>query len=197
MLLGINVPRPVCHPAPSDISWSRDLSLDEIYAIADYTQTGYRALNAALMAGKNPEGESATICALLDSVMSKAPEAESKRVLYRAQVLDKLPEVGDTFAFKAFASTSTNPALTPNYMSGEENEVIFEVLTSKGIDVNMYSAKQGREQEILLPRGSQYRVHNIIKTDWNVLYTDEEAGVSYDYCHLRNVTVVQLVDITE
>lgn len=185
--------RQVTTPEQPDISWTADLSMDEVYAIVDYTQIGYRKLNAALNSDNLTE-DITNICHLMDNTLAKAPEGTTTRPLYRVQHLDALPQVGDTHTFKSYASTSTDPSLANNYFTGYGQEVIFEIVTSKGVDINAFSVKEGREREILLPRNTSFKVHNVVTTDWVILLVDEEAGVKYDYAAKRDVILVQLVD---
>ena len=175
-------------PQKSDDSWMAALSYDEVFALLDYTQTGYLEVNQALLLGHS-QAVSQKI-ALLDSALSKAPDS-NEQVLYRAQRFYDPVNVGGELTIAPYLSTSADPSKMGNYLS-ESNNTIFEIYTSKGVDINALSAKEGRETEFLIRRNSAFRVHGVYESKWISRNIDHEAGVSFDFCHSPKVRIIQL-----
>lgn len=180
--------------APIDNAWTAHLELDEVIALADYTQTGYKE-NKNLYHPQETQHTSYT--KLLDSALSKHTSVNPlKRKLYRAHHFNTdnaQPQLNKTISFPAYLSTTADPNLVPNYVNNTHS-VILEFYTSKGVNIDVFSVKEGREEEFLIPRNTKFSIHNILTTDWDTLLVDETANISYEHCHLRNITVIQLVD---
>lgn len=193
--LDADVPRSTERVADTDSSWIWSLSPDEAYAVLEYTQTGYRALNQALRDGESLSADLAQLHRNLAAVMDKAPESQL-RTLYRAQSLPELPSIGDEVSFGCYLSTTADASLVPGYFNPyDDHAVILEIMSNRSVDINALSVKEGREREFLIAAGARFRVHNVFVSDWITTCCDEEAGVSYDHRHLSKVTVVQLVQL--
>ena len=131
--------------------------------VNDYTRTGYAKLNNDLRSGKT---DSPSV-AKLDKIVSGSPVLPEGTVLYRgigergvSSMMNMKP--GDTCNDKAFQSFSTNPNNSMQFttratVEGEKgaHKVLLRAVTSgkeKGFVVG------GGEHEIILPRGSGWKV---------------------------------------
>jgi len=131
--------------------------------VNDYTRTGYAKLNNDLRSGKT---DSPSV-AKLDKIVSGSPALPEGTVLYRgigergvSSMMNMKP--GDTCNDKAFQSFSTNPNNSIQFttratIEGEKgaHKVLLRAVTSgkeKGFVVG------GGEHEIILPRGSGWKV---------------------------------------
>jgi hypothetical protein len=132
--------------------------------VSDYTRTGYAKLNNDLREGKASNTQTVTH---LDRVISDSPALPEGTVLYRgvgekgvSSMYNMKP--GDTCNDKAFQSFSTSPnqALqftTRKSVEGETgaHKVLIRAVTSgsqKGLVIG------GGEHEVLMPRGSGWKV---------------------------------------
>jgi hypothetical protein len=137
------------------------LTSDDIWALADYTGSGYEDLNSALRSDAVDASQHARVEAL-NSALEKLPS-------YQGPVIrgtNLLPEVlaqyrpGEFFIEKGFMSTTTNTAVARSPMFA--GNVEFRILSNAGRDISPVSMFPG-EQEILFPAGTRfYVVSNIV-----------------------------------
>jgi hypothetical protein len=93
--------------------------------------------------------------------------------------------IGTEFSDKAFVSTSKDVAAALDASTGKESGgMVFRILGGKGLDVGAMS-RFADETEVILPRGSRFRVVGIERqelTDWQ-----------YDRSYSRAVVTVQWI----
>lgn len=132
----------------------------------------------------------------LDSAFTKADGRQ--RIIYRGESLSKTShfdtldvkeylaqnmQLGSKVSFKGVQSTSVNVENARKYCGGYETDgIMYEIRSASGINIQELSSFP-YEQEVLLPRNSQYRV----------------VGVHYVEGATRNATnaVVQLVEVDD
>lgn len=138
------------------------MSAAEKSAIKSYTGSGYHAMNTALRTGNSDATTNKKIDDL-DKAFLKTPELQTSIVTYRginSQAGQKLlgdvgSHVGKTFTEPAYSSTA---AQSSNAFSGG---VKFRVTSPPGSHVlrpNGHGHYGDSESEILLPRGTQFKV---------------------------------------
>lgn len=107
------------------------------------------------------------------------------------EYVDKNFSLGQEVVFDGYQSTSTSVDVAQNYTSHDDG-LLFEIKTSSGLNVTSVS-QFDREQEVILPRGSRYMVVGLHeKVDYSAKQEDSSLIKTR-----RNITVVQLVEVTE
>lgn len=211
-----------------------------------YKMFGSEWLNAPLLGGDymkkfeediaydDEEGKTETLARIerykntLDGVFAKAKPADEPRILHR---IHRLPnkdlneflrnfEVGKTFTFKGYTSTSVDPDfivyadVSRKHDSEEERQnsrVVFEISSPNGVvmhepgqDDGASWSVQDDEREVLLAPGSRMRVVGIREgVKYQSTRTSQDGSGKpwgQGYCktgRTSRFTVVQLVDITE
>lgn len=155
-------------------SHTQALSKKQTNAAKMYTGESYHDINGGLRSGKVPADYQATVREL-DSAISQSKLPENT-VLYRGMSMS--PELsskikpGATFSDSAYTSTSINPRIPASFARGE-GKTMMRIKAKKGqsgLAVNNVSNYDG-EHEVLLPRGTSYRVTNV--------YKDKKTGMTY------------------
>lgn len=147
-------------------------------AAQTYTGGEYTDINGGLRSGKVPREYQATVKHLDSAIdQSRLPE---NTVLYRG--MDMSPAMaakmtpGAVFSDAAYTSTSINPSIPESFARGE-GKTLMRIKANKGqkgLAVNNISNFDG-EHEILLPRGSQYKVTGVsIDKKTGMRYIDAE-----------------------
>ena len=143
-------------------------SAEQASTLSKYqTDDGYKAINTALRKGQilTPKGQ-ATIAAM-DSYFDSVPALKGEIVTYRG--LSSMPKgmrEGATFSDKTYVSTSFKKELAEDFAG--KSGVLMRIRVPKGKKVvAMDSALRGRsrfdEREVLLRRGSKFRIRRISK----------------------------------
>lgn len=145
--------------------WGSSLSPTESAAIKMYTDTSTE-INSSLRFGQTPPAATKD----LDSALEKASNKSPAMTVYRGMREDPNWEAGDNFSDKAYVSTSLNKH-TAGAFAGRaavvHNEnidsafVIAEIRVpsrSRAAAVNAVPSVERHEAEILLGRGSRFRI---------------------------------------
>jgi SPP1 gp7 family putative phage head morphogenesis protein len=143
--------------------WRDDLSPEELDALKLYQSSGYRDINATLR-GRGSVDVADEVAAL-DSALSRSVIPHDI-VAYRASSASAVPGdlgVGSVFPDLGFASTSIDPVNGHRYaayvMSDGKVPVFFEIRIPAGTrGAYMDGVLEMREYEVLLARGSRFRV---------------------------------------
>lgn len=155
-------------------SHTSKLNKKQIDAAQTYTGNDYSDINGGLRSGKVPRQYETTVRNLDSAIdQSRLPD---NTVLYRG--MNMSPDMaanmkpGAVFSDKAYTSTSINPRIPESFARGEGKTLmrIKARAGSKGLAVNNISNFDG-EHEILLPRGSRYKVTG--------MYKDKRTGMTY------------------
>lgn len=156
-------------PALSGANISSD-ELDEIVgAFYEYFHGGYSSINGALRGDNAPAGEMLQTIEHLDTVVSLS-KTSAPVTLYRGvkgELVDQL-QPGATITDSGFMSTTYDPGVAANFASGDKSALI-EVQVPAGtnyLDMTQFGEYHdpdgwdpyADEGEILLSRGSQFRV---------------------------------------
>jgi hypothetical protein len=146
--------------------------------------------------------------ALLDSAIAKAAPVDTPRKLYRGMVIpnhiedlnqffeDKFTP-GTVFSQKSYMSTSLNPSLAVTFSEPftvpQNRTVIMEIISKNGAPLgNDLSAMGIKEQEVLLPRNTKFKVV-AIQRDVHFVWGNSEPG-SFDRDVKRTIIQVIAVD---
>jgi ADP-ribosyltransferase exoenzyme len=155
-------------------SHTKTLSKGQREAAETYTGGDYEPINGGLRQGNVPR-EYQTTVKNLDSAISQSKLPENT-VLYRGTSLspERMANIkpGATFSDPAYTSTSINPRIPDSFARGEGKTMmrIKAPAGTNGLAVNNVSNFDG-EHEVLLPRGTNYRVTNV--------YKDKKTGLTY------------------
>lgn len=166
-------------------SWSRKLTDDERKSAKYYQGNGFKDLNPALRTGKIEgtkkfQGEDTAPMRdhrdNLDSLIAKS-ELDRGIVVYRGSTTDWIGDIdrlpGTIFEDKGYTSTSLNPAQAKRFNKfaapGKET-ALFEISVPRGARAAfMDKAKDpdalAWEYEMLLPRGTRYRITETVTND--------------------------------
>ncbi len=174
-----NCPNPECEFGYGTRN-SAKLSKAQTLALFNYTLGYFDTLNPALYAEKLTNDQLA-LTRVLDSALAKLPS--HKVTVYRGTSKKFKAKVGSVVEFKAYTSTSTERDVAEGFV--RDRLIILKVKTGK--DIQDYS-NAGNEREILLPRGSKFKVDGV---------TSEELLIGEDPSDLKRekVEVVTLKEI--
>jgi hypothetical protein len=146
------------------------LTPDEKKAIDAYMGENYKSINGTLRSGQDPSGVTAKRIAALDSAVAKGELAKDTTLYRAAGGLGDDPSalVGKTFTDKGFVSTSEGTQLPLMMASSQRNGVYARIKAPAGANVGYLTKHRNQqatskysgvaEQEILLPRGSQFKI---------------------------------------
>ncbi len=149
--------------------WASSLTADQKQALKDYTGGYYYSnINAALRQGKMPDGREGEIVKHVDSALENA-STETKITLYRgispssAARLNGQLGKGSIITDRGFVSTSSSRAIARalrGFQTANGTGLMMEIQVRAGSRVASLAAVSGTpgEQEMLLPRGSSFRV---------------------------------------
>ena len=151
------------------ITETEELSKNMQQAIKHYTNGSYAALNANLRKGQPLDPEQATLAAELDAAIKKSKLA-ADTTLYRKMshpeaFLGPNPKVGAVLIDNGFISTSKKSTL----WSGDVKLTIKAKKGAAALDVQAMSLHRG-EAEVMLPRGSMFKVLGIKGLELEVEY---------------------------
>jgi hypothetical protein len=148
---------------------STPLTSGEISVIEAYTDGAYRALNSALRSGKKLTLDQAVMAKQLDNAIRKS--TLSKDYTLRRGITSKGVmaifggdvSIGDVVMDNGFMSSSKGEGFDSNIKL-----VINLPKGSHGLDVQSISAHTS-EAEVILPRGSMFKVKSVSKSGANKL----------------------------
>ncbi len=111
-------------------------------------------------------------------------------------------KIGDTITDKSYMSTTADSDYVLAYGGFEpENVIVYEILTNKGIPIHNPKTYPGQvehsEREILLNRGSKFKIVNITETKYKTTYPEgKPAGHSAysDAIPEYKYTVIQMIE---
>lgn len=120
----------------------------------------YESLNSALRKGESLGGAQKNLASAMDEEIDKLPRVPQNMNVYRGvykgrEVFGSM-EPGDTFSDKSYVSTTA----TRKIADGFSNDFVMKIQVKKGSkgafikEISEYS----EENELLLPRGSKFRV---------------------------------------
>ena len=156
--------------------WSKKFDYQTLEAMAKYTDAGYRWINQQLRHGEGRlDPETAKDVDSLDRILN-ASSLPDDLVVYRgfrndaiSNSLKTLP--GTIVSDKGYISTTLDVGLAAAYAKGE---LVAEIHLPKGYKaayVDRISASYG-EREVLLPRGSRFKVVSVSPAHTNYLKKD-------------------------
>ena len=147
-----------------------ELDQDEVKAVVDYSGSAFRPINEGLRSGSVSPQYQGTVTKL-DSAIAKSPELPKDMITWRggsfdpqAPQADRIADVGGTLEFRGYTSTSIRTSVSQNFGSGAPGTVSYEIRpppgqSLRGIFVpNVPGNRFPNENEVLLPRGSKFRV---------------------------------------
>jgi len=135
-----------------------DIAEQAMYlALHYYTKSGYRRINEATRYNSTPDREVVDHIRAIDDAFDKVDPLDKELFVYRgvsSSTLQKL-QTGKVFQDDGFASTTLNPGVALEW-----KEVVMQIHVAKGQKVIPLEQITGSssEYEMLLPRGTQYRV---------------------------------------
>lgn len=145
-----------------DQHWST-LSSSEKAAAFEYTGAGYKDLNLRLREGRKLTPKQEQLVAELDKAVTRS--LPKNMILHRGMELTdhELLQItsGSTIVSKGFASTSGQHIPVGNVTMN-----IRAKAGSKSLVIGRNSKKK-YEQEVLLPRGSVFKVTKVLSRTWN------------------------------
>lgn len=144
--------------ASSDIIVGYELDEDQADAIGKYTGELYDNINSALRSGKTPSGEISDAISAIDVSFGKVAKSTTVYRGLDATHLNRL-KPGDKFAERGYSSASSDYRIAQG-RADKGFKVVMEVRLKRGQEAMKIP---GRESEILLPRGSQFR---FVKEKW-------------------------------
>lgn len=159
---------------PSAPSWMSTLTASELSAVKSYTSTSYHKINSDLRKGEPP-----TLSVhRLDSAFKKVPPQHAMTVLRSATSI-AMPSkgtdmIGKSFTDLGYVSTTMS---TQHVFGGNIKLTIHLPEGHNGMPVNTISHFKG-ENELLLPRGSNFKVINAHQTGNEWHYEVEYLGTS-------------------
>jgi hypothetical protein len=151
------------------------LTADERERVEQYTDSPAQ-FNRPLIAGEKSSDTQRRRIAALDSAIAKAPPFAEPVLLHRGfRVKADDPKTADFVARLAGAAASGDPLAIPTYLSGSadsavgeryrgsgtlpgETPVALEIVARHGLFLDPISAHDNPLKEVLLPRGSTFRV---------------------------------------
>lgn len=151
-------------------SWGKDLTQGELEALSDYQNTGFEGINSGLRSGNVSAEHGQTIFAI-DSALRRGTLPADVEV-YRGMSLESPAaravaqswKPGSTFEEKGFMSTSLDKNMAHNqFIEGDGPKARITVRARKGTHAGYMNAAtndeiMAGEQEMLLPRGTKYRI---------------------------------------
>ena len=132
--------------------------------IDGYSQTEYETINDDLRSGEESESEwTKSRVEVIDKAIQKNRLPEAVKV-FRGfncpSCLKKLKE-GGIFQDKAFFSTSLDESVPGEFLNKEPGDIMFHITLPKG--TNAGRGSKADESELILPRGSKFRIKKISK----------------------------------
>lgn len=172
-------------------TWNKRLTNKEEDAILTYTTSKHLSINGGLRKGNLSKEDAATV-EQLDSALSKS-RLKKETTLYENQKLYRaasIPEVnaalnsgkavGFEFTEKGYSSTTTNKDIARNFQR-DPNSRLFTIKAkpgTKAASVSELSNLSG-EDEVLIGRGTKYRVTGVEKVKERIPFRDLKGKVKY------------------
>ena len=155
------------HEAWSEHHDGPALSDKQKEAAAFYQGNGFIPMNGYLRRGEHESQAVKDRIADLDTAMSGAAKLQEPIVVHRG--LSRVPEglkAGAVFQDKGYVSTTTDEWKAKEFMEEADVPVVMRIKVPKGKAVlsMSYATKDpsfGDEQEVLLPRGSKFKVERM------------------------------------
>ncbi|TWU22448.1 ADP-ribosyltransferase exoenzyme [Novipirellula galeiformis] len=178
---------------------AKPLTKQEADAVTAYSTRKFQEINGDLRSGKGTRNK-ATI-QKLDSAIAKSKTTTDQQ-LFRAAKIPAIDEAlksgnieGLEFSDHAYTSTSKDKSRADNF--ARDGARMFKVNVPKGssaIDVGDHAGGLKGEQEVLLPRGSKFRVKGVQKVKEKVAYRDARGKVKH---RMKTVEYVEIDLINE
>lgn len=169
-------------------SWFAGLPVDVQAVVWDYTESGYKSLNAWLRGEiSDLTGALSHKAQTLEAALTASAGFQGPTTLFRGvKALQELPAVGSSIKFDAFTSTTSDPHQVFKFVD-QSSPIIFEITTDQAQEISYLHD----EFEFLLPKSTEFKVVGIHE---NVHWNAEYPGTSYSKS-LESVIVVQLQKI--
>jgi hypothetical protein len=138
--------------------WANGLAQEERAALVRYQEVSFGDINMSLRGQASSAGNYQADIAQLDSAMGKA-QIPHNAIVYRG--LKGMPnlQVGDSIMDSGFVSTTCSRDAAENYLHQRAGDTLFEVKVKRGQSgLYMDAVSSKEEYELLLPRGSQFRI---------------------------------------
>jgi len=173
---------------------------------------------------ENLQLQAKTSIAKLDTALTKLSRIlpPKLQLLYRyefaptgfshADALTKF-QPGQVIDAPSYTSTTPNPnlivhMLNSDYHMKDKEMYVYEIVSNRGVNVfesNGFGGSTHMEQEVLIPRNSQYRVHRVFEAPYKTGHTavEQEQLGYYGYrdnwkkpVTKKRLTIIQLIDVT-
>lgn len=145
---------------------------DELLGPRDYSGSMYHIINETLRENRQAMGSTRLAIERIDQVFAyESSTLREDKVLWRGlneewkDLRKSRLDIGVTYQDDAFVSTTMDRDFAKKWAGSRG--VVFQMIVPKGtpaIYLDSFSVNQGDEVEVLLPRGSQVRIVNIM---WN------------------------------
>lgn len=138
-----------------------DVAVRQVDALEDYSFTEYKRINSALRRGTTLSRNMQKTVTAIDEVIDGARALPNDVVAYRGltEKVAKMFQPGTIIRDDAFVSTTLNEKTAAHFADFSKNEFVLEVILPKGTKcVGMPDFLSIKEQELLLARGTRFRV---------------------------------------
>jgi len=145
--------------------WKDSWTKEEKHAVGVYYGAGSGRINGDLRAGRpfiEPSDKEAS--RLLDQVLDRSSVPDNL-VVYRgmynptiAKAIDRESAMDLTFKEKGYTSTSTSKKVATKFTTPDSDSILAEIRLPKGSKGGLISPDYSSENEILLPKGTEFRV---------------------------------------
>lgn len=146
-------------------------------AVEAYGADGYKSVNASLREGKKPSAKDAKVIAEMDGYMKSAKPLDEDVVVFRGGALPSGLRVGTEFSDAGFGSTSGDVDVATRFAG--TGKPIMQIKIPKGAKALPFGAAMGGgdfESELIVPRGTRYRVTGMGKMKRRVSYRKFPSG---------------------
>jgi len=138
--------------------WANGLAQEERAALVRYQEVSFGDINMSLRGQASSAGNYQSDIAQLDSAMGKA-QIPHNAIVYRGLKGTPNMQVGDSIMDSGFVSTTCSRNAAENYLHQRAGDTLFEVKVKRGqTGLYMDAVSSKEEYELLLPRGSQFRI---------------------------------------
>lgn len=143
-------------------------------SVKDYTEDHFQTVNGQLRGNEPMTPATQKMVAGVDEYLEKSPKYDKASIRSFSVPADQVDafaaklEVGGVFSDPAFVSTRKTPTMSDRagFVQGlaPHGQVILKVSGQSGVDISHLSKNPG-EGEVLYPRGTQFRVKAMKRTD--------------------------------
>lgn len=150
--------------------WRDDLTDEQIDVLAGYTDSLYSDVNSSLRAGETAAGsEFAPSIAVIDSALASSPGMPEDMILYRgvdgvsAKLFADAPS-GTMFQDLGYMSTTRSRTMAGKFIEEDDQGMILRIFVPEGhggIPVMKGFAAEEEEFEMILSRGTQFRIRGV------------------------------------